>query len=172
MVKFKMINLIFSSKYPIRIIGPSGSGKSTYLSNFSQQMYKEKKYSISFQQQNGTLFEENLNNYFEIFNIKKSDLFNQAIEELGLEEVFKNGRLNVEKNTSGGERSRLSFLRTLFSDADIYIFDEPTSGVHYKISLKMWKMIELHAKSKKIIFTSHDKVPINFTELKLKEHEY
>lgn len=41
-------------------------------------------------------------------------------------------------NLSGGQRVRLSIARAIYSDADIYLFDDPISAVDSKVAKRIY----------------------------------
>ena len=47
-------------------------------------------------------------------------------------------------------------IRTLLTDADVYIFDEPLTGVDEKGKKEIFKFLINELSGKTIIFTSHD----------------
>ena len=39
---------------------------------------------------------------------------------------------------SGGQKTRIAFARALYSDADIYLLDDPISAVDAKVAKKLY----------------------------------
>ena len=63
---------------------------------------------------------------------------------------------------SGGQKQRLVIANALASQAELYVFDEPTSGVDYQHLLSISSQIRsLAAKDKAILIISHDLEFIN-----------
>jgi len=58
-------------------------------------------------------------------------------------------------NLSGGEKQRITIARALYKDADILIFDEPTSNLDYYTAQQLIDSI-VSIKDKTIIVISHD----------------
>jgi ATP-binding cassette subfamily C (CFTR/MRP) protein 4 len=57
---------------------------------------------------------------------------------------------------SGGQKARLSFARALYSDADIYLLDDPISAVDSKVAKKLYENAIMKMKGKKtIILVTH-----------------
>jgi ABC-type multidrug transport system fused ATPase/permease subunit len=57
---------------------------------------------------------------------------------------------------SGGQKVRLSLARALYSDADIYLLDDPISAVDSKVARKIYENTLLYMKRKKtIILVTH-----------------
>lgn len=74
-------------------------------------------------------------------------------------------RLNLEEyinkypyELSGGMKQRVSFIRTLLTDADILLLDEPFSALDAitKESLQKWLLEVLKEFNKSVIFITHD----------------
>ena len=60
-----------------------------------------------------------------------------------------------KKTLSGGERKRLNIGLDMIGSADIYLFDEPTSGLSSKDSEHVMEIIRAMAQSKIVIVTIH-----------------
>ena len=59
-------------------------------------------------------------------------------------------------NISGGQKARLSLARAIYSDADIYLFDDPLSALDAKVSKKIFKeAIKGFLKGKTILLVTH-----------------
>jgi len=71
----------------------------------------------------------------------------KVIEEVGLTE-FKNVKY---MELSKGLKRRLDIARALMKEAEVYIFDEPTSGIDIKTRYKIYEIVERLTKRKKII---------------------
>lgn len=58
---------------------------------------------------------------------------------------------------SGGQKARLSFARALYSDADIYLLDDPISAVDSKVAKKLYQnaIMKMKGKKKTIILVTH-----------------
>jgi ATP-binding cassette, subfamily C (CFTR/MRP), member 4 len=92
-----------------------------------------------------------------------SDLFSRVIEASCLErdiESFSAKDLTEigEKGVtiSGGQKARICFARALYSDADIYLLDDPLAAVDSKVSREMFnKGIKGFLKEKTVILVTH-----------------
>src|SRR4029434_10171539 len=61
----------------------------------------------------------------------------------------------VKKRLSGGERKRLNIGLDMISGADVFLFDEPTSGLSSKDSEHVIEIIRSMAHNKIVIVTIH-----------------
>lgn len=167
MVDNKFIEFLLGANRPLHLTGVSGSGKTTFLTSVAIKLYACKQLRVSFQEQNLKLFEVSLAHYFNLYDVQVTQELREAAGRLGLNQVFFEGRVNVDKETSGGERSRLVFLRTIFADADVFIFDEPATGVNNTLAAEMWKLLKQRSVTRPCIFTSHEPVGIDVQEVKV-----
>jgi len=74
--------------------------------------------------------------------------------------LFKNGKDTVigERgiNVSGGQKARISLARAIYSEADIYLLDDPLSAVDPQVASKIFeKCITGYLKDKLVILATH-----------------
>ena len=165
------------------IIGPSGSGKSTLLSVLSGQREptrgKVRLNGISLYERREQLVpfiahmpqEEALNPQLTVrehlrhaVTIRRPGLalaeherrVDSVLAELGLQSIARR-RVGSpgEKTISGGERSRLNLGVDLGSRAEVFLFDEPISGLSSKDSEHVAETLRSLAREKIVIATLH-----------------
>ena len=57
---------------------------------------------------------------------------------------------------SGGQKARVSLARSIYGDADIYIFDDPLSAVDAKVARHIFTNIFMNfLKNKTIVLSTH-----------------
>jgi ABC-type bacteriocin/lantibiotic exporter with double-glycine peptidase domain len=180
----KKINLTIKKCDKICIFGPSGSGKTT-LSNIILGLLKPTKGKIIYNNNENINYQNalNVNNifgyvsqkvYLQNKTIRENILFGnkfdkqrfiRALNISGLREIinqkeFKNfiNKKAGEKgnNLSGGQSQRVAISRALYHNAQILVFDEPTS---YLDDVSCNKIISLIKKNNAHTFViiSHDK---------------
>ncbi len=72
------------------------------------------------------------------------------------------------KNISGGQRQRLIMARTLYKDADLYIFDEPFNELDKLSSTQLLSHLqELASAGKMVLLVTHDKELLDFCNKKI-----
>ena len=65
---------------------------------------------------------------------------------------------------SGGQRQRLGIARAIYKDADLYIFDEATTGIDNETEFKLVQNLKNELKNKILIFISHNRNLISACE--------
>ena len=189
-VQFKNIlnidNLIIDDSGLTMIIGPSGSGKSTLLKmlddiispdsgeilykgdNISSYKAHELRRKIIMQSQFPAIFEGNVRDNLNIARkfSRLAPLDDENLKEL-LNIVLLDKKLDDDpKDFSGGEKTRLSIARVLAMDAEVYLFDEPTSSLDDETEFNLInKVIQyLKEKNKKIVMVSHSEKLFSLAE--------
>lgn len=164
------ITLTMKEKEFVAIVGPSGCGKSTLLSILTG--LEEKSSGIIISSQSNLVFgymlqKDSLFPWLTILencliglkiqgkenNFKKEKVI-QLLKKYGLEE-FKD---KYPDSLSGGMRQRVALIRTLATNPDILLLDEPFSALDYisrlKLSDDIYKIIKEEGKT--AIIVTHD----------------
>ena len=193
---FSNLNFSIVQNSITAIIGPSGSGKSTllhilaliekfdtgeiilnneikYTNTNSKEQENIKKNLISIIFQNNNLLEEFSAEENVIIplmirgnNSKESSYkAKNILKKFGLGE-----RLNSYPNQlSGGEQQRVAIARSVVSNTEVLLADEPTGNLDHKTSLEIFKyFIELKKIGKSIIFATHNRELADMADYKLK----
>ena len=159
------------------IMGPSGSGKSTLLKMLDNLispdsgdiLYKGDniktfkahalRRKVIMQSQFPAIFEGDVRDNLNIAR-KFSDI--DALDDAKLKKLLDIVLLDKDlndnsKDFSGGEKTRLSIARVLAMDAEVYLFDEPTSSLDEETEYKLISNVikYLKERDKKIIMVSH-----------------
>lgn len=162
------------------IYGLSGSGKTSLLNilvgfikpqkgriYYNNQLQIPNKissrYNISFLSQNPTILDENIiiNSTLRFFNtIEDINKIKFYLYKFNLRRFLKYKFINDSsiqsiKNMSGGEKQRISFIRSIINNPDLLILDEPVSSLDSKNAQKIFNFLRNYKKDKIVIVTSH-----------------
>lgn len=159
----------------VSIIGISGCGKSTIF-KLTNGLLRHRKGNIlldgkdiaslkaaaGYMPQKDLLFpwrtiEKNLCLPMEIAKVPAADQKQRAadmLKEVGLSDYAQ----KYPKDLSGGMRQRISFARTLLTDADLLLLDEPFSALDAltRINMQEWLLKQWQHLNKTILFITHD----------------
>lgn len=159
---FENINILINSKNIYFLISENGTGKTTFF----KTLLKETKYL-------GTIIDAKIKyvylpekvvlpSYVTAFNFVKSFLeldkkFIQEEVELYFEELEITKYKDVfMQNLSKGTKQKVLLIKTLLSNGDAYLFDEPLSGLDLKSRIKVINLFEkLFLKGKIVIIATH-----------------
>ena len=166
----KDIDLDIYDKEFLSIVGPSGCGKSSLLSILSSLekatsgniKFKHNNIRIGYMLQNDSLFPwrtilDNCLIGLEITHELNDDNKNKVIQLLntyGLGDFI----YKYPNSLSGGMRQRVALIRTLATDPDILLLDEPFSALDYQTRLALsddvYQIIKNEGKT--VIMVTHD----------------
>ena len=93
--------------------------------------------------------------------------YETALKKFGFIEEDKNKKIS---EFSGGQRTKIAFLKLLLSKPDILLLDEPTN--HLDVSAIEWLEGYLKTYSKAVVIVSHDRMFLNRIVNKIYEIEY
>ncbi|OOB77679.1 MAG: taurine ABC transporter ATP-binding protein [Epulopiscium sp. Nuni2H_MBin003] len=166
-VVLKNLNLTLEKGKVLGILGPSGSGKSTIL-NILTNLLKPTSGELIVNGKIGYMFQKD--NLLEWRTIKDNIMIGLEIQKkITTEAVEKIDRLlkvydlwdfrnRFPRELSGGMRQRVALIRTLATDPDILLLDEPFSALDYQtrliVSDDIYKIIK--QENKDAILVSHD----------------
>ncbi|WP_010647393.1 metal ABC transporter ATP-binding protein [Oceanobacillus massiliensis] len=92
--------------------------------------------------------------YFKFFNKTHKEKILQALDQVGmLEYAYEN-----IGNLSGGQQQRIFIARSLVSDPELIILDEPTVGIDYENVKRFYELLhQLHREQNKtLLLVTHD----------------
>lgn len=176
------VNLSFPRKGLFAIKGKSGSGKSTLLNLMAKLLYPSEG-KIFFKGKDLTAIKGKRLAYFHLHEVTTvfqhynliegatalSNVtlplllakvpMNQAKKKAGA--LFAEFHLSSLENKnvdslSGGEKQRVAIMRALSNDPAVILADEPTGALDEKSSEAVMGMLQLIAKSRLVIFVSHN----------------
>ncbi len=161
------INLKVDENEIVGIVGPSGSGKTTIL-NILSGILKPSNGDVIVNGKMGYMFQKDL--LFEWRTIWKNLLIGLEItkqndkvhQNIILEKLRKYGLEdfidNYPSELSGGMRQRIALIRTLSTNPDILLLDEPFSALDYQTRLNISNDIYEMIRSEKLttILVTHD----------------
>jgi len=150
------------------IIGVVGCGKTSILLSFTGEIPKTTgslrfKGSVAYVEQEPTIFAGTFRENILFGKSFHQNFYQKVIKTCNLEsdfELFANGDMTQvgEKgnNLSGGQKARLALARAIYSDADIYLLDDPLSAVDTKVAKSLYNdAIKTVLKNKTVILATH-----------------
>ena len=172
---FENLNLNIKKNEKIAIFGNTGSGKSTLIKMLigvippnsgeikvdNVNIFKNIESwqnLISYVPQKLFLFDSNLSNNINLFDIRNNKKFKDIINKVFLsdENFLKLDQTTKDNQSklSGGETKKVGIARALFKDHEILLIDEGTAGLDKEYS--DYIISELLNLDKTVIFISHD----------------
>ena len=179
-ILLKDINLQIKKGEHIGIIGEVGSGKTCLLNAFINNLQVFSKNNskgniklsgkISFVSQNPWILNTTVEENILFFSPKDEEKYKKIISVCQLEPDFstlqKGDQTEIgEKglNLSGGQKARISIARAIYSDSEIYIFDDPLSALDAYVGMNLFKgVFNEYLKDKTFIITTHALQYLNF----------
>lgn len=161
------INFSVKDNEIVGIVGPSGSGKTTIL-NIISGLLKPTSGKVIVNGKMGYMFQKDL--LFEWRTIWKNLLLGLEItkqndkkhQEKIINKLTKYGLIdfinNYPSELSGGMKQRIALIRTLATEPDVLLLDEPFSALDYQTRLKISNDIYNVIKDEKLssILVTHD----------------
>ena len=165
------------------LVGPSGSGKTTLLSLLGSVIYptmgkvwvgdtcvndlSEKELANLRLQHIGFVFQgfnllaplnalENVMQPLLLQGVKRKEAKSRAmklIRQFGMEDRIH----NLPKNLSGGQQQRIAIARSLITDPQLILCDEPTASLDHKSAKMVMEMLsQLSMDNRAVIVVTHD----------------
>ena len=170
----------------VGILGPNGMGKSTAINALSGRMVpnlgdysnstpdweniietlprgelrdfliavKEEKITIAVKPQNVDKIPKKIDGTVGdlLSKVDQRGIFDEITADLGLNHLLERELTQL----SGGELQRMAICATLMKDADVYFFDEPSSYLDIHQRMRIVKIIQNLATTKRVIVIEHD----------------
>ncbi|MDF2606082.1 MAG: transporter-related protein [Bacillales bacterium] len=169
------VNLVINDNEFVAFLGPSGCGKTTLLSIISgllkptmgnvflkNAQIEKPTNRIGYMLQQDFLYpwrtiQENIVIGLEINNLKNPENTRYALDllkQVGLKDVEK----DYPQQLSGGMRQRVALVRTLATQPEILLLDEPFSALDYQTKIKLEELVfhTLKQFKKSAILVTHD----------------
>ena len=143
------------------LLEPS-AGKVSYIDKSGRLFSPE----ISISPQKAVIFDGSFSLNIFMGNTTENANFEEFIDTLSLKKIRDNWPSDLNStqsvNTffSGGELQRIAILRALMKDADIYIFDEPTSSLDRERASNFFSILRKYYNDKLVIIITHSKQEI------------
>ena len=150
------------------IVGPCGAGKSSALLSILGEIPVvsgkiQVNGKVAYASQEPWIFAASVRDNILFGNEYDGRKYQQVIHVAALErdmKIFPNGdRTMVEDrgtSLSGGQKARINLARALYSNADIYLLDDPLSAVDANVAKHIFeKCIKGYLKSKVVILVTH-----------------
>ncbi len=165
------INLKVPKADCLAIVGDVGSGKTcllnAILNNLDILGDENKKLlingSFAYVSQNPWILNDTLRGNITFFKDFEEEKYNHIVDICQLKPDFQIllrgdfteiGDKGV--NLSGGQKTRIALARAVYSDADIYIFDDPLSALDAFVGMNIFNLvIQEYLKNKTVIFATH-----------------
>ncbi|MCU7556495.1 ABC transporter ATP-binding protein [Macrococcus capreoli] len=154
----------------VALLGPSGAGKSTLINIIGGLLKQttghvwingqevQQTGHVSYMPQTSSLMpwrtvKENIQLATEIGNNKSNDQSDALLAQAGFTEI----QDAYPKSLSGGMKQRVSFLRTLNTQHDVLLLDEPFSALDEitRIEMQMWLKSLIKSTGKTVIMITH-----------------
>ncbi len=163
-----LVNINFSIEKGdyVGLIGPNGAGKTSLLKcllginqNYTGRIESSPGLKLGYVPQHYNLPELMPISVREVLQLGCAGLdepsMKKALSRLGLKSQLLDNNFH---NLSGGQKQRVIIARSLASEPDILLFDEPFSGVDYQTKIKLYELLGKLNKNLglTILFVSHE----------------
>lgn len=190
----KGVNLCFKKGNIYSILGDNGTGKSTlidiliglHINDYTGKilyngidikeinMTYARRNLMGITEQNPCYFKDTILNNLQLNQTKPKEEIDNLTELLNLKKFILKQNNNIktiieepEKSLSGGEKQKISLIRTFLKNGDLIILDEPTSALDNDSIKKFETYINNIKKEKIIIIISHNKKINNISDFSI-----
>ncbi|XP_070538062.1 ATP-binding cassette sub-family C member 4-like isoform X3 [Ptychodera flava] len=152
----------------LAVIGPVGSGKSSLLLSLLGEMpvsegHMKVRGKIAYASQQPWVFSASMKQNILFGNSFDKKKYDKVLEVCALKkdiQILPNGDLTMvgERGVtlSGGQRARVNLARAVYTDADVYLLDDPLSAVDSAVGRHLFdKCIKEYLSSKPCILVTH-----------------
>ncbi|XP_072048673.1 ATP-binding cassette sub-family C member 5-like [Amphiura filiformis] len=165
----KLIKLCLLTGSLVGIFGNVGSGKSSLISALLGRMVKMDgtvalEGSIAFVSQQACIFNATVRENI-LFGDYDEERYAKAIDACNLQEdldiLAQGDETEIGErgiNLSGGQKQRVSMARALYSNADVYLLDDPLSAVDTQVGQHIFRHCikdALQGNGKSVVFVTH-----------------
>jgi ATP-binding cassette subfamily E protein 1 len=150
----------------IGILGPNGTGKTTFINTISNNIKENKGENLKVSVKPQYIKMENEESISQVIkNIKLSSHLSQSykkrlINNLNLENI----KERMVSELSGGELQRVAIAKCLMSEADLYLFDEPSAFLDVEMRLQVAQLLRksIEELKKAAFVVEHDIITQDF----------
>ncbi|KAG9466704.1 hypothetical protein GDO78_016239 [Eleutherodactylus coqui] len=176
----KDINIKIPEGSLVAVVGQVGSGKSSLLSAILGEMNKlegtvQRKGSVAYVAQQAwlqnALFKENILFGRPLHNVFYEKVLEACALRPDLELLPHGDQTEIGErgvNLSGGQKQRVSLARAVYSDADLYLLDDPLSAVDVHVGKHLFEKVIGHSgllKNKTRILVTHSLAVLPLVDL-------
>ena len=145
------LNLKIQPGELVAIVGPIGSGKSSLIQLILSELQPESGQIFA----KGSIAYASQNPWIRNASVRENILFFRKMDEKKYQEVLASCELTQDLdslessdlteigergvNLSGGQKQRVSLARTIYGDADIFLFDETFSALDHHVGLRVFE---------------------------------
>ena len=162
------LNITIPKGTSVGIVGLTGAGKSTLLLSLLDEVpYTKGKVrragKIAYVEQEPTIYPGTIRENILFGMPYKADFYIEVVEQCCLADDFNQfphsdltevGEKGI--NLSGGQRARIAFARAVYSQADVYLLDDPISAVDTKVGKKLVQnVIKGMLRDKTVLLVTH-----------------
>ena len=155
-ILLKGLNMMIKKGDLVTIIGETGTGKSCLINSILNNLellnqdnpelkYYYFSHKLSYAAQDPWIMNGTIRDNIIFYNEFNEEKYNQVVNACQLDKDFNNFKHrdmtevgSTGNNISGGQRARIALARALYSDADIYLFDDPIPSVDTFVSMKIF----------------------------------